>query len=510
MPDTTPKKHHRTTKKYPLISLEMVSKTYGEDPLDYQTLVLKNIYLEVMEGEFVVIFGPSGSGKSTILNIMAGLELPTAGRMLIRRHDLSQFSSDEIALYHRSRMGMVFQNFNLIKSLNVWENVALPQAASGINYKTRKRRAQRLLKLLHIDHYADRHPNEISGGEQQRVAIARALINNPYFLLIDEPTGNLDSKSAEDVMQILYDLNYHGQHTIVMVTHNPNQLHYASRVVYVEDGKIIIEEKRDRSALEGIQRKSPLDPHEVKKLGAFRQGLTKKEGEQDDEDEPQEKPAAAVSKSSPVTAIPSVLAVTQGKTPETTAVAPNPALIPLAPLKKAEATPTPAPSDAAPSAPKITPESFTPKVKAVESQPDQLPDPKPAAGHSEDTPIKPMPNFKVERDDPSAMHHTYPEVPRAPATPTPVAATPTPAPVAPLPVAPLPVAPTSPTEPAPPIAPKPQPAAPAPSTLTEPQAPVYPTGPLITPPIPKTPPPAAPESTDPNPMTPHPEPEATK
>lgn len=236
-------------KPQPLIQLDMVSKTYGDDPLDFKTLVLKNVYLQIFEGEFLVIFGPSGSGKSTILNILAGLEMPTAGRILLRRKDLSQYSSEELARYHRQKMGMVFQSFNLIKSLNVWENVALPQTASGIGYRKRKARAIKLLQMLNIEHYANRHPNEISGGEQQRVAIARALVNDPMFLLVDEPTGNLDSKSAEEVMTILYNLNVQSKHTIVLVTHNPNQLHYATRVVYVEDGKIVIEEKRDRPDL---------------------------------------------------------------------------------------------------------------------------------------------------------------------------------------------------------------------------------------------------------------------
>lgn len=225
----------------------MVSKTYGDDPLDFKTLVLKNIYMEIFEGEFVIIFGPSGSGKSTVLNVMAGLENPTAGRVLVRNRDLSKFNNEELASYHRTKMGMVFQSFNLIKSLNVWENVALPQTAGGINYNTRKKRAMKLLKLLNIEQYAYRHPNEISGGEQQRVAIARALINNPYFLLVDEPTGNLDSKSADEVMNLLFDINKRAKHTIVLVTHNPNYLHYASRVVYFEDGKIVIEEKREQS-----------------------------------------------------------------------------------------------------------------------------------------------------------------------------------------------------------------------------------------------------------------------
>ncbi len=234
--------------KRPLISFFSVSKTYGDDPLDYKSLVLKNIYLDIHPGEFVIIFGPSGSGKSTLLNLMAGLEFPTAGKVMVRGHNLSHFESQELAQYHRLKMGMVFQSFNLVKSLNVWENVALPQTASGVRYSLRKHRALRVLKLLNIQDYASRRVTEISGGEQQRVAIARALINNPFFLLVDEPTGNLDSQAAQEVMDILQGLNQHGKHTIVLVTHNPDYLHYASRIIYFQDGKIV---KQDTHSEEG-------------------------------------------------------------------------------------------------------------------------------------------------------------------------------------------------------------------------------------------------------------------
>ena len=232
-------------KKTPLISIQYVSKSYDEDVLNYEHLVLRNVNLEIYDGEFVVIFGPSGSGKSSLLNLIAGLEMPTAGRVMLRRRDLSHFNHDELAKYHRLKMGMVFQSFNLIKSLNVWENVALPQTANGIRYSLRHRRALRLLKLFGLDEYPERHINELSGGQQQRVAIARSLINNPFFLLVDEPTGNLDSKSAADVMKIFYGLNKHGKHTIIMVTHNPEQLQYASRVIYVQDGQIVKDERRE-------------------------------------------------------------------------------------------------------------------------------------------------------------------------------------------------------------------------------------------------------------------------
>jgi putative ABC transport system ATP-binding protein len=231
-----------STTKSPLISLQGVSKTFSDDPLDYKDLVLKNVDLEIFPGEFIIIFGPSGSGKSTLLNLMAGLEFPTTGTIKVRRHNLAQLDNEALAKYHRMKMGMVFQSFNLIKSLNVWENVALPQTAQGIGYNLRKKHAMRLLKLLNIESYADRHANEISGGEQQRVAIARALINNPYFLLVDEPTGNLDTESANEVMHLLHDINRHADHTVVLVTHNPDYLPYATRVIHITDGQITKEE----------------------------------------------------------------------------------------------------------------------------------------------------------------------------------------------------------------------------------------------------------------------------
>lgn len=226
------------SKEHPLISIQSVSKTFGDDPLDYNQLILRNISLDIDDGEFVTIFGPSGSGKSTLLNLMAGLEKPTWGQVVVRDQDLTTFDDEALAAYHRLRMGIVFQSFNLVKSLNVWENVALPQTASGVPYGTRRQRAKQLLELFGLADYMNRHPNTLSGGQQQRVAIARALINNPFFLLVDEPTGNLDSKSADDVMQILHGLHYHSKHTIVLVTHNPNYLNFSTRVVYVRDGQI--------------------------------------------------------------------------------------------------------------------------------------------------------------------------------------------------------------------------------------------------------------------------------
>lgn len=224
--------------KTPIISLNKVFSTYSDNPLDFKQMVLKDINLEINDGEFVIIFGASGSGKTTLLNIIAGLEDPTSGDIFVRRHNLAHYDNNELAKYHRLKMGLVFQDFNLISSLNVWENVALPQTASGVATGLRRKRAKHLLKTFAIDDTANRHVNELSGGQKQRVAIARALINRPDLLLVDEPTGNLDSKTAEDVMQLFHQLHTKSHRTIVLVTHNADYLHYATRVVHIKDGMI--------------------------------------------------------------------------------------------------------------------------------------------------------------------------------------------------------------------------------------------------------------------------------
>jgi ABC-type lipoprotein export system ATPase subunit len=236
-------------KHHPLVGLRNVSKTFAEDINDYQAQVLKDISLEIIEGEYVMIFGPSGSGKSTMLNLLAGLEAPTHGKVLVRGRDLSHYDSERLARYHRLKTGMVFQSFNLLKSLNCWENVALPMAANGARYGFRKKRALQLMKQFGLSEYANRQPSEISGGEQQRLAIARALVNHPFLLLVDEPTGNLDSKAAGEVMEIFRNIHEKKEATIIMVTHNPEHLQYASRVIYMQDGAVVNEEVKTGGSL---------------------------------------------------------------------------------------------------------------------------------------------------------------------------------------------------------------------------------------------------------------------
>lgn len=220
----------------PVIQLKSVTKDY--DLGKTVAHVLKGVTIDIFPGEYVMLFGASGSGKSTLMNIIAGLEMVTSGKIYIRGTDLSKLNPNEIAQYHRQKIGFVFQSFNLIRSLTVIENVALPQMAAGISKARRMKRAAALLEEVGLSRFANYLPTELSGGQQQRVAIARALVNNPWIILADEPTGNLDSESAGDIMELIKSLNERGKRTIVLITHNPDYIFYPHRVFYVKDGLV--------------------------------------------------------------------------------------------------------------------------------------------------------------------------------------------------------------------------------------------------------------------------------
>lgn len=226
-----------------IIKIEKLNKSFGKG--DAHVQILHDIDLEINAGEFVVFFGPSGCGKSTLLNCVAGLEVPDSGKVIIRGEDLSKLTRPELAKFRNKKIGIVFQQFNVIKSFNVLENIALPQTFSGISKKRRLNRANHLLKMFGLEKLSKRIPTEISGGQQQRIAIARALVNNPWIIIADEPTGNLDSKSAEDVMTLLDNLNKKSRRTIIMVTHNSEHLKYAHKIFYLKDGQIINTEIRN-------------------------------------------------------------------------------------------------------------------------------------------------------------------------------------------------------------------------------------------------------------------------
>lgn len=205
--------------------------------------VLKGVNLTVKKGEFMAIMGPSGSGKSTLLNMIGALDRPTAGKVLINGVDLSTLSDDELADLRNQEIGFVFQFFNLIPRRDALGNVALPLAIAGVPRGDRRERAAKLLELVGLGDRINHKPSELSGGEQQRVAIARAIINDPSVLLCDEVTGNIDSKTSDEIMQLLRSLNIQQGKTFVIVTHDPVVAQSTDRLVQLHDGMIVGEKR---------------------------------------------------------------------------------------------------------------------------------------------------------------------------------------------------------------------------------------------------------------------------
>jgi putative ABC transport system ATP-binding protein len=221
-----------------VIELDKIEKTYliGES----EVAILKGIDLEIEEGEFVALMGPSGSGKSTLMNIIGCLDRPTRGRFLLLGQDISRTSEEELARVRREELGFIFQTFNLIGRISVLKNVEVPMMLSDVPRETRRERALELLGSVGLAHRVNFSPLRISGGERQRVAIARALANDPKIIIADEPTGNLDLKSSQEVMSIMNDLHEEGR-TIIMVTHNPEVTVDCDRVIRLRDGRILSE-----------------------------------------------------------------------------------------------------------------------------------------------------------------------------------------------------------------------------------------------------------------------------
>nr|WP_028990818.1 ABC transporter ATP-binding protein [Thermacetogenium phaeum] len=205
--------------------------------------VLDNISLTVQENDFVAILGPSGSGKSTLLNILGCLDLPTSGQYFLDGIDVLKARDNQLAEIRNKKVGFVFQQFNLLPRLTVLQNVTLPLLYRGVNEDEAVASAKEKLKQLGLDHRLDHRPSQLSGGEQQRVAIARAIIGSPRLILADEPTGNLDSKSRENVMEIFQELDGQGN-TIVMITHDPEVAERAKKVLYIRDGKILESDRK--------------------------------------------------------------------------------------------------------------------------------------------------------------------------------------------------------------------------------------------------------------------------
>lgn len=228
----------KSTANDSLISLDNLTRVFRTEQLE--TTALNAINLSIQAGDFVAIMGPSGCGKSTLLSILGMLDSPTTGAYQFKGNDIAAYNERKLADLRKSELGFVFQSFNLIDELSVRENVELPLQYLGMAKQARRERAEAILKRMNIDHRSEHRPIQLSGGQQQRVAVARALVINPAVILADEPTGNLDSKNSDDVMQLLRQLNKEGT-TIVMVTHSEHEARYASRIVRMLDGRIVSE-----------------------------------------------------------------------------------------------------------------------------------------------------------------------------------------------------------------------------------------------------------------------------
>jgi len=207
---------------------------------EVETTALNNVTLEIKEGEFVSIMGPSGCGKSTLLNVLGLLDNPSGGEYFFLETEVSKFSERQRAQLRKENIGFVFQSFNLIDELTVFENVELPLLYLGVPTTERKKRVNEVLERMEIAHRMGHFPQQLSGGQQQRVAVSRAIVSNPKLILADEPTGNLDSERGDEVMNLLTTLNDGGT-TIVMVTHSPAYAEYGNRVVHLFDGHIVTE-----------------------------------------------------------------------------------------------------------------------------------------------------------------------------------------------------------------------------------------------------------------------------
>src|SRR5947208_2078610 len=246
----------------PVIELENIHKTYRMG--DVQVHALRGATLAIREGEFVAIMGASGSGKSTTMNIIGCLDRPTKGTYILDGQDVSQMSKDERADIRSRKIGFVFQGFNLLSRTTALENVELPMLYAGVSGTLRHERAREALSSVGLAGREKNHPNQLSGGQQQRVAVARALVNHPALLLADEPTGNLDSRTSVEVMEIFQRLNRERGITLVLVTHEPDIAQYADRVVVFKDGKIKSEQQVEnpRDAAEQLKNLPVIDEDE--------------------------------------------------------------------------------------------------------------------------------------------------------------------------------------------------------------------------------------------------------
>lgn len=235
-----------------IITLSNIRKTYDLGRVKIE--VLKGIDAVINKNEYVAIMGPSGSGKSTLMNILGCLDKPTLGKYILNGTDVSKMNDDELAEVRNKEIGFVFQTFNLLARLSGVENVALPLIYAGFKKSERIKRAEEILKAVNLGHRMNHKPNELSGGERQRVAVARALVNNPSIILADEPTGNLDTKTSYEIMELFEEIHKKGN-TVIIVTHEEDIARYAHRIIRIRDGKI---ERDEINA-------NKLDPSELRK-----------------------------------------------------------------------------------------------------------------------------------------------------------------------------------------------------------------------------------------------------
>lgn len=234
------------------IEVSHISKIYKTEAME--TIALADVSFTITSGEFVAIMGPSGSGKSTLMHILGALDTPTSGIYILDGENVEKLTDDELAGIRNKKIGFIFQAFNLLPRTTVLQNVMLPMRYAGIPLEQRQATAQKYLEMVGLGHRLNHTSNQISGGQQQRVAIARALVLNPAILLADEPTGNIASAQAEEIMAIFQELNKQG-HTIVMITHEPDIAHHAKRIIHIRDGKIVSDEINKKQVIAKKQEK---------------------------------------------------------------------------------------------------------------------------------------------------------------------------------------------------------------------------------------------------------------
>jgi putative ABC transport system ATP-binding protein len=245
--DDTAEVRLESTGQHPMVSsaviqVRNVHKTYSTGSLEVEAL--RGVSFDIATGEYVAVMGPSGSGKSTLMHILGCLDVPTSGSFLLAGEDVSTMSEEELAHVRNRRIGFVFQQFNLLPSLNAWRNVELPLVYAGVARPDRKERALMALERVGLSSRVEHRPGELSGGQQQRVAVARALVTDPALILADEPTGNLDTRSAEDVLGLIDELHQSGR-TIVLITHEQDVADTAQRTMRIRDGQILTSERAD-------------------------------------------------------------------------------------------------------------------------------------------------------------------------------------------------------------------------------------------------------------------------